>query len=276
MSALTAPRALPSRTALAALVLAVAPAAQAASTLYDSFANPIIDPGRWAAEADAFQGAVMVEGRRAVQSHALRLEVKGYGDMASFSGNGLVRNRMVMTDAAGVTQLKATITPRTMNEAACPRNQVMTAGRSSMSVYGTFFNTGTTTPASRRNDIVSGVEITRFPGEAAGHLSVYGFVDQCLDDSCSEVKRQWVSNFANATMDTPLTVQVTWSQAQGQFSWSADTHTASTSDMLHGRAPPAPFDGAKGVQVTSYVPNCMSPRAFSYTGADFTNIFTNP
>lgn len=259
--------------ALALAMGAIAPAAGAA-TLYDDFSATILNPAKWAGEEVSLYGATLVEARRAILSGVVRIEAKGYSDKFSNTGTGRVSNRLLLGTSETVTDLKATVTPRTALFTTCAGNT--SAGEVQMGLRGGFFNAGQAPSAGRYNDVWAAIEIYRQSNssDASGVFRVSGNVFQCTDSECFSSRSLGSVDLGTTTLNTATDLHVTWNQSGHNFAFQKDAEGVQSVVYTVSDTNPA-RDGEKRLDVTDDIANCTATRVYSYGGADFDNVYTN-
>jgi hypothetical protein len=263
-------------TASAALSLIAAAPSAFASTLYEDFSATLLNPAKWSGEERSQAGATLVEARRAILSGVLRIEAKGYGDKFSDAGAGRVSNQVTLGNSASVTDLKATVTPRTALFTSCAGN-VSAPGAVWLGITGGFFNAGQSAAGGRYNDVQASIEIHRESdsADASGVMHVTGKVTQCADNACVASTPLGSTDLGTTTLNTPTDLHVTWDQPGHRFTFQKNTESVQSVAYAVADTNP-PRQSAKRLGVSADIANCSAQRIYSYGGADFDNVYTNP
>jgi hypothetical protein len=273
---LTSPRLAALATA-AGLALAVAAPSARALTLYDDFSGTAISANKWSGEEHTQYGASIAESRRALSTGSVRIEARGYGDKASNAGTGRVRNQLTFDNSAVVSEIKATVTPRTVSFYNCPANT--SASQVRFRLIGGFFNAGTPDAGSYYNDVFAAIQIYRLSNstDATGVMKVSGVVFQCTDNSCinSTTLGSVDLTGTGAAVNTPTDLHVTWDKTNHQFIFQKDADAPQNVTYTVSDGQRATYYG-KRMETTSDIANCTALRANAYGGADFDNVYTNP
>lgn len=251
-----------------------APAAHAL-TLYDDFSGTAISPGRWDGKESTQYGASVAESRRAIQTGALRLEVKGWSDQHTNVGTGRARNEVILENSANVTEMKATVTPRLASAGICASNA--TPGASRARLIGTFFNIGDVKPGNEYNDVSASIQIYRASNstDAAGVLRVLGSVFICTDSECIGSNSVGSSvDLGTTTINTPTDLHVTWDKANKQFIFQKNAEA--TQNIVYTYAEShVPEYAAKRLEAVADISNCTAARTVTTTWVDFDDVYTN-
>jgi len=268
----------PTRLTLAAVLgtglLAAAPA-RAALVLFDDFTSSAINPSRWAGEESKQYGSSRLEARRAVATGQLRIETKGTSDNSSNSGSGSVRNSVIFAKSASITDMRATITMRTVAPTACAANATASSVRARL--FGFFFNAGSPTPGSEYNDVYAGVQVYRMSNstDPAGVMRVSGFSGICTDDSCIGSSPVGTSvDLGTVNLNAAVAVEVQWDAANNRFAFQRDASAFQYIPYTLSDTQPPEYE-AKRMEVSNIVANCVSVRTSVSGGADFDNVYTN-
>lgn len=259
--------------AAASLTAVLAAPAAHALNLYDDFTSTSISP-HWDGNERAQFGATLAESRRAIQSGALRIEVKGWSDRFSNTGTGRVRNEVIFENSALITEMKATVTPRTIIPGTCAGNA--SVGNSRARLIGSFFNIGTVKPGSEYNDVLASIQVYRLSSstDASGVLRVLGAVYLCTDSECINTSTVGSVDLGTTTVNTPVDLHVTWDKANKQFAFQKGTDAAQNV-VYTFTGSQAPEYGAKRLEAAGDIPNCSASRASTATFVDFDNVYTN-
>ena len=260
--------------AAASLSAVLAAPAAHALTLYDDFSGSAISPGRWDGKESTQYGATVSESRRAIQTGALRIEVKGWSDQHTNLGTGRARNEVIFENSANITEMKATVTPRLASAGACAGNAM--AGASRARLIGTFFNIGDVKPGNEYNDVIASIQIYRLSNsaDAAGVLKVLGSVSICADSECIGSNPVGSVDLGAATINTPTDLHVTWDKANKQFIFQKGTEP--TQNVVYTYAEShVPAYAAKRLEAIADISNCTATRTVTTTWVDFDNVYTN-
>jgi hypothetical protein len=258
----------------ASLALAGPGAASAALVNYDDFSISYIHPSRWYGEEGKQFGGIRTEAQRLIVDGQLRIQAKGWGDNFTNTDYSRVRNSLVIAKSSAVTDLRATLTARTVTATACAANPSPSVMRARL--FGFFFNAGQPIPGSNYNDVFAGIQIYRASNstDAAGVLRVSSFVGVCTDDACIASTLLASADMGTTTVGTPITLQMSWDPANNRFNFQRDSQTAVPLSYTVADAQPASFP-VKRLEVHDQIAHCTATRTFTNGIVDFDNVQTN-
>ncbi len=258
----------------ATLALAGPGAAAAALVSYDDFTQTYINPNRWYGEEGKQYGGTRAEAQRLIVGGQLRIQAKGWGDNFSNTSFSTVRNSVVITKSSAVTDLRATLTARTVAASACAANTTPSIMRARL--FGFFFNAGQPIPGSNYNDIFAGIQIYRASNstDGAGVLRVSSFVGQCTDDACIASTILASADMGATTVGTPIALQMSWDPANNRFNFQRDSETVVPLAYTVADTQPAAFP-VKRLEVSDQIAHCSATRTFTNGIVDFDNVQTN-
>lgn len=274
---------IPSRYQSAAVVLSLtglatlAPAtASAALVTYDDFGVTYIQPSKWYGEEGKQYGGIRVEAQRAIVDGQLRIQAKAYSDNYSNLGTSTTRNSVVFMKSEGITDIRASVTVRSIVAQACAGNTTPSIGRARL--FGFFFNAGTPIPGSNYNDIYAGIQIYRASNstDASGVLRLSGFIGQCTDDNCigSNILASTDMGAVTTSLNTANALQVTWDSANNRFLFQRNSETAIPLTYTVADTNPASFP-VKRLEISNQVAHCSASRPAVSMTADFDSVQTN-
>ena len=269
------PRAVAAAIAMGGALAAMAPAARAL-TLYDDFSSPNISPYRWHGFEVEEALAAVVDVRRTLANGQMRLEARVYGDNVLDSGSVVGINGMRVARSVDVTDLKLTITPRTMALGNCAAGG--NPASAAVEVSGGFFsaNSGAAAGASRFMDVRASMYLYHVASDATSAGQIYAYVLRCLDDECRSQEVIAATTLGTATLNTPVTLEMRWDKANQRFVFQRDAQAAVNLSYAGQATDLAPaHDMTKRVQVWGQPPNCTSGRVSVYTGVDIDDVYTN-
>lgn len=260
--------------ALALAALALPGAASAAFVTYDDFTSTAIAPARWYGEEGRQYGGIRTENQRLIVSGQLRIQAKGYSDNFSDAGISSTRNSMIVQKSESVTDLRATLTPRTAAAGGCAANSTPSSVRGRL--FGFFFNAGEPTAGSNYNDVYAGLQLSRASNsvDGAGVLRVVAFVGICTDDSCIGSTTLNSMDMGTTDVGTPIVLRVSWDATNNRFIFQRDTQALVYLDYTVADTEPASYP-VKRLEVSDQIAHCTASRPTVNGIFDFDHVQTN-
>ena len=261
--------------AAAALGLLAASPARALA-LYDDFSSVAISPYRWQGTQTDDGAAVILDARRTLVSGALRLESKAYGDNSSNVLNAHAAFGVRFARSPDISDIKVTVTPRSLTTADCPANTSWGPATVGFQVGGGFFNssTGSAPSSSHVYDVRAYVQILRAPTDAAGVATVTGSVMRCMDELCRRGMLSTPVSMGTVALNVATTVEIQWDRGNHRFVFRRDAQAAQTIDYAYPDTVAA-HDTSKVLEVVGNPLTCSTGRLATYGGADFDDVYTN-
>ncbi|CAM3308421.1 hypothetical protein G4177_08410 [Corallococcus sp. ZKHCc1 1396] len=260
--------------AVVALLLGGTAHAVEAMVPYDNFnpmePNPVratkvrgIDPARWT----HVQSGARVDSVRALAFTRLRLMSKADAGAGRFG--------LRFTQPAQVTAIAAKVRMNNAKSTGCAVAGSPVAV-STTELTGRFFNAGTPSRGSARDDVTASIRIvsrsTDLP--ASKELRVEAVIEQCRDTSCAGRTQLFAADLGKVHQGEQASLRVQWDAANHRFVFQRDAQpevygTYAVSDT---HSPGAPD---KALVVTHALPTCASGAPLGYANAYFHDVLVN-
>jgi hypothetical protein len=251
---------------LLALLFASLSCAAQTKTPYDNFDHKFLSPSLW----NPFPACITSNGRelecvRRIEDEKLHLANRSFGDRSSNTG---LQDGFASIDFVNPNSIKSITTDivvRSVEEVPCAANPGF--GGSAI-VYATFFNTGT---AGDHNDDVSAqVVVGRAASDPPGQVTVSTSIQHHGDDIDGQ-------SLGSVPLGTPVTVSLTWDQANQQIlvSWTNKTTQAAVSTTLpytFSVTAPAAVP-LRRMQANGFPANCTANQTSVFVDAFFYNVY---
>jgi hypothetical protein len=248
-------------------------------TRYDDFSAPsgLIKPARWLGFEVSGLGT---ETLRAVESGALHLFLRGYGNTTSdskrtTSSQGL----MLAKNPNTITAIQADVQVNTVQASDCAANPYPKSTAADVILQGNFFNAGIPSPTSgQTDDVVAQIYIGRSAIDAAGILQVQAQVFHCTNPTCSTNTTIGVVQSLGTTVVAQVeTLLMQWDKTNHRFLFQRGSNPQTEVDyggiVTDAAAPNLPL-----MQVRAFtgVENCTSQRQRANIDATIDNVFVAP
>lgn len=245
--------------------------------LYDDFAAPLLDTGKWTDTA--------LERRREQVAGQLRLVQRDTGLSTSDSSRNGASWGQTLTRGTPVRQLRAYVRVNAVSTTACTSpstNTTPTLVRARL--VNTFFNTGNRVSGNNLGDVLAQIYLSRESNTAdpAGTLRIEGRVNLCQDSVCNAASLVGsTGSMGTATVGQNVLLTIEWDKPGKLFRFSRDngatwfpvsynTAEISLDDSYE------PGNMFKSIGLRTDVANCTGgPRAEGYIDAQFDNASVN-
>jgi hypothetical protein len=224
-----------------------------------------IDPARWADE----QSGSRLQSVRELAFTRLRL--MGKAD----TGSGRLGLRF--TNPSAVTAMEAKVRLNNAKARGCA-SPGFAGAESAVELTGRFFNAGTPTAGSARDDITASIRIVSRSTQVLGpgELRVEATVERCVDATCTARTRLSTHDLGLVHEGEVASLRVQWDAANHQFLFQRDRQPEVLSPYrLVDTTPPG--SPSKAMVVTHALPTCPStdPRPLGYANAYLHDVFVN-
>lgn len=232
-------------------------------SIFDSFAEPLLDPAKWVSLNGTPGG---LNQSRTQQSGALLLQQRSWGSRADQKLR-ILGLSIAPAIAVGVNRLSTEVRLTTMIEKAC-RGVNPSSTQSYFQLSGHWLNDGSATRRSGlRGNVVGEVVIGRGLGRRLqrGRLDVVARVAICKNAACTRTRSLFQRRIGNARSSQSYTVAIHHDRAKGsiQFGFGRKRHSYRyTRDGI--TASPAAGDAPRTLALVSQLPSCRGNQA-SYT-----------
>jgi hypothetical protein len=212
--------------------------------LYDDFPGPVINPAKW--YGWEYQYARMLrETSRSIVLHHLRLTARGYTDPATPVDELEGLNYLLLLRDEKVRALKADVKLQKVQFDGCDPEKPCYAD---LRIKATFFNAGTPTPGSYKDDI-SAMIYLRASSNKPGKVDIRAIVDRCLDDQCATSQALYDTILDTIPIWKNIVIGVEWDKPNQRFflicgnasavynygGELSDAHTGNTAKDLNAR-----------------------------------------
>ncbi|MBU8899638.1 hypothetical protein KRR26_28910 [Corallococcus sp. M34] len=224
-----------------------------------------LDPARWANE----QTGTRVESVRELAFTRLHLKSRATA--------GAGRYGLAFTNPARVTAIEAKVRLNNARSLGCLAPQAGTA-TSMAELSGTFFNAGTVTAGSAKDDVTAAIHVvsrsTDIPGSQ--ELRVEATVAQCLDAACATRSALFTQDLGMVHQGEQTRLRMQWDAANHRFIFQRDEQAE-----VYGAYAVAdvqtPSQQGKGLRVTHELPTCPAsdPAPLGYANAYFHDVLVN-
>ena len=257
------------------VVLAGVPAqAQESMVLYDNFEAKFIDPDKWSGAQSGRLLEVVRETEGKAEARHLVLVGRAFGRTSPIPGSSSGRVRLLFTNPAAVTAIKAKVQVRKVEATGCPGN--VTPTRAATRLSGFFFKTASVTPPSGINDVMAFVRIERFSNstDPEGVLQVRARVLHCADVDCIDGPLLHDSNLGTIGEKEETTLRIQWDQTNHEFIFQRDSQPEvfapyEVSDALD------PTIQQKRLEIAHEVANCSDTASAAFMEVRFDDVFVN-
>jgi hypothetical protein len=252
-----------------ATALMAAPTAHAAESyiLWDNFNNQTqFNAALWQS----------LERTRLVKDGALRIIQRDVGTQADNTGFTFSNWNTRGKDASGVRQIRAIVTVSDIAVTGCAFNSTYSSFAAAR-ILGEFFNTDSTTPTSRINDVGAYIQIQRTSSstDPAGTLRVNAGIYKCTATDCSTNIGLGGIDLGTTTLGTAETLRLEWEPELKRFNFQRNSDTKQSLTYTENEAQPA-FEPFRLLGTRTNMANCLSgPRTESYISAKFDNLAVN-
>jgi len=249
----------------------------AATTLppYDNFSSHCqynsslfcIDHTKWLGWESNDNEGLAREAVRQIQSGggAVQLATYAYGLVTAQTGvpSSSGQRLAIIRNPASVTTMQTTISVNSYMFYGSGQNPPELKAQ----VGGMFFNAGTRTSGSSKDDVAA--EIGLKPNEGPNNVvNVYGDVYECLDDNCNTTNQlHQTDSLGSYSPGQSVTVSIQWDKTNHRFIFMNLTDAKNVKTEIYNykvsdtKAPGTPVNNSKRLEVTVTVPPSAAARA---------------
>lgn len=245
--------------------------------LYDDFAAPLLDKGKWPDTA--------LERRREQTGGLLRLVQRDTGLNTQDTGRNGASWSHSVSRGTPVRQLRAAVRVNAVSAIGCSSpstNTTPTLVRARL--LGTFFSTGNRVPGNNVGDVLAQIYLFRdsASSDPVGTLRIEARLNLCQDSTCNAASPIGSTvSLGTATVGQNVLLTMEWDPSVRSFRFSRDNGATWASVAYDGaglslddRAEPGNL--FKSVGLRTDVANCSGgPRAEGYIDAQFDNVAVN-
>ncbi len=243
--------------------------------LYDDFNAALLNPDKWSG-SQVVNDCQPEESVRQINGNIrLRLTHRVYGSNASNSGAPACRFALNFSNPPAVTAIKATVKVKEVISTGCPANTSPTRARARL--FGEFFNTGTPTPGSAVDDVVTFIALGRSSDSAdpPDVLRVTAMVNHCLDADCDTTTQLDSLDLGTAPVETDVVLKMQWDPDNNRFIFQRDSDPEVFSSYAVSDSA-SPGRNLKRLDISNNVARCiMPPRPQAWTKAAVDDVFAN-
>jgi hypothetical protein len=228
----------------------------------------VIDPAKWYGW-EYQPGRMLRETSRSVSGGALRLTAKGYTDPLTPMDELEGLNYLLLVNDTQVKGFKATLRLKKVRFANCDE---MNPCNADIRIKATFFNAGTPTPGSYKDDINAMIYLRTYSNRP-GTVDIRGIVDRCLDDYCAGSEPLFDQILDTISILKPITLGVEWDKANQRLAIlygirkGVYSYRGILSDQNVGNT-------AKDLNARLIIPNTNSQtRSMAYVDALIQNVY---
>jgi hypothetical protein len=242
---------------------------------YDNFNTIFLDPDKWTGAENNF-GVVVLESFREIDWGRLHFRNRIYSGTLSDSGWGVGGTRVYFAEGDKVTAIKARVQVNCVEVKSCASNPMFT--RAAVRLGGSFFNTGTPTPASGVNDVLAYISLQRQSDSTDKPylLNVAANVLHCTNANCTTSTSIGSSNMGTISVFGTAVMSIQWDKDNHQFIFKLEGKSiAYIPYNLPDTSPPG-LQTNKRIEVSNILPNCTGEsRPVAFIDAYIDNVFVN-
>jgi hypothetical protein len=226
----------------------------------------------------SINGALWPDAERSVQVKNGQLQFLQRHYAVTTTNSGSYHDSLLfdIANPVPVNELSVQVTINGVEAPACAANPTVSESRARLDAA--FFNVSVPTPGSSQGDVIGEIRVARFSNttDPEGMLRVAGYIEYCLDPSCSNANFSSSVDLSTVTIGHTAVIEIQWDQPNKQMIFSRDNGAFKGSVPYTVDDSHMPGFDFKGLVTRLDVSNCIgaSPPA-ALIDASFDNFMVN-